>query len=84
MLLQIKKDLCTNYFLTSQIDIYSASWGPEDDGKTVDGPGPLAKKAFINGVSFRLGMVFDSSTFSWLISKIFKLGWKTILLLELA
>jgi proprotein convertase subtilisin/kexin type 5 len=20
------------------IDIYSASWGPEDDGKTVDGP----------------------------------------------
>ncbi|KAB7507163.1 Furin-like protease 2 [Armadillidium nasatum] len=32
------------------IDIYSASWGPEDDGKTVDGPGPLAKRAFINGV----------------------------------
>ena len=21
----------------------AASWGPEDDGKTVDGPGPLAK-----------------------------------------
>ena len=35
---------------SSHIDIYSASWGPEDDGKTVDGPGPLAKKAFINGV----------------------------------
>ena len=32
------------------IDIYSASWGPEDDGKTVDGPGPLAKKAFLNGI----------------------------------
>ena len=32
------------------IDIYSASWGPEDDGKTVDGPGPLAKRAFLNGV----------------------------------
>ncbi|KAK3853126.1 hypothetical protein Pcinc_022851 [Petrolisthes cinctipes] len=32
------------------IDIFSASWGPEDDGKTVDGPGPLAKRAFINGV----------------------------------
>ena len=29
------------------IDVYSASWGPEDDGKTVDGPGPLAKKAFV-------------------------------------
>lgn len=26
------------------IDIYSASWGPEDDGKTVDGPGPLARR----------------------------------------
>ncbi|KYQ59594.1 Furin-like protease 1, isoforms 1/1-X/2 [Trachymyrmex zeteki] len=24
------------------IDIYSASWGPDDDGKTVDGPGELA------------------------------------------
>ncbi len=33
------------------IDIYSASWGPEDDGKTVDGPGPLAKKAFVNGIT---------------------------------
>ena len=34
----------------NHIDIYSASWGPEDDGKTVDGPGPLAKRAFLNGV----------------------------------
>ncbi|XP_043199028.1 furin-like protease 2 [Amphibalanus amphitrite] len=32
------------------IDVYSASWGPEDDGKTVDGPGPLARRAFIEGV----------------------------------
>lgn len=38
------------------IDIYSASWGPDDDGKTVDGPGELATRAFIEGitkVSFR-------------------------------
>uniref|UniRef100_A0A914ZBK6 Peptidase S8/S53 domain-containing protein n=1 Tax=Panagrolaimus superbus TaxID=310955 RepID=A0A914ZBK6_9BILA len=27
------------------IDIYSASWGPEDDGKTFDGPGPLARES---------------------------------------
>lgn len=33
------------------IDIYSSSWGPDDDGKTVDGPGPLAKKAFENGIA---------------------------------
>ncbi|KAJ6652158.1 hypothetical protein lerEdw1_013142 [Lerista edwardsae] len=32
------------------IDIYSASWGPEDDGKTVDGPGTLATEAFHKGV----------------------------------
>ncbi|XP_075061618.1 proprotein convertase subtilisin/kexin type 4 isoform X2 [Mixophyes fleayi] len=37
--------------LNSQhIDIYSASWGPEDDGKTVDGPGILAMKAFYRGI----------------------------------
>ena len=33
------------------IDIYSASWGPEDDGKTVDGPAHLAEEAFFRGVS---------------------------------
>ncbi|KAK3735177.1 hypothetical protein QZH41_018135, partial [Actinostola sp. cb2023] len=33
------------------IEIYSASWGPDDDGKTVDGPGPLAKHAFNNGIT---------------------------------
>lgn len=33
------------------VDIFSASWGPEDDGKTVDGPGPLARRAFIYGVT---------------------------------
>ncbi|KAI1730793.1 subtilase family domain-containing protein [Ditylenchus destructor] len=32
------------------IDIYSASWGPEDDGKTFDGPGNLAQEAFYRGV----------------------------------
>ncbi|NWZ86732.1 PCSK4 convertase, partial [Poecile atricapillus] len=32
------------------IHIYSASWGPEDDGRTVDGPGVLAAAAFQRGV----------------------------------
>ncbi|NXK14924.1 PCSK4 convertase, partial [Herpetotheres cachinnans] len=32
------------------IHIYSASWGPKDDGKTVDGPGVLAAEAFYRGV----------------------------------
>lgn len=34
----------------NHIHIYSASWGPDDDGKTVDGPGPLAKIAFEDGI----------------------------------
>ncbi|XP_029944497.1 proprotein convertase subtilisin/kexin type 6 [Salarias fasciatus] len=33
------------------IHIYSASWGPRDDGKTVDGPGPLTKQAFEQGIT---------------------------------
>lgn len=36
-------------YAPDHIDIYSSSWGPDDDGKTVDGPGPLAKKAFADG-----------------------------------
>ena len=37
--------------LNSQhIDIYSSSWGPTDDGRTVDGPGKLAKHAFVEGI----------------------------------
>jgi furin len=34
------------------IDIYSASWGPDDDGKTVDGPGFLALKAIEDGIKY--------------------------------
>ncbi|KAL1137836.1 hypothetical protein AAG570_009532 [Ranatra chinensis] len=45
------------------IDIYSASWGPEDDGKTVDGPGPLATRAFINGIT--TGRGGKGSIFVW-------------------
>ncbi|KAM3960400.1 neuroendocrine convertase 1-like [Aphomia sociella] len=32
-------------------DIYSASWGPNDDGRTVEGPGRLANEAFKRGVT---------------------------------
>lgn len=37
-------------FNPDHVDIYSASWGPNDDGKTVEGPGRLAQKAFEYGV----------------------------------
>ncbi|KAJ5631150.1 uncharacterized protein N7484_011250 [Penicillium longicatenatum] len=31
-------------------DIYSCSWGPIDDGATMDAPGVLIKRAMVNGV----------------------------------
>uniref|UniRef100_UPI0037E8609C proprotein convertase subtilisin/kexin type 6 n=1 Tax=Semicossyphus pulcher TaxID=241346 RepID=UPI0037E8609C len=45
------------------IDIYSASWGPKDDGKTVDGPGPLTKRAFEQGI--KKGRKGLGSIFVW-------------------
>uniref|UniRef100_A0A8C6MFP1 Furin (paired basic amino acid cleaving enzyme) b n=1 Tax=Nothobranchius furzeri TaxID=105023 RepID=A0A8C6MFP1_NOTFU len=33
------------------IHIYSASWGPEDDGKSLDGPAKMAKEAFLQGIT---------------------------------
>ncbi|XP_063382912.1 neuroendocrine convertase 1-like [Cydia fagiglandana] len=34
-----------------KVDIYSASWGPNDDGRTVEGPGRLAMQAFKRGIT---------------------------------
>jgi len=45
------------------IDIYSASWGPDDDGRTVDGPAALAKKAFFDGIN--TGRGGKGSIFVW-------------------
>lgn len=33
------------------VDIYSASWGPTDDGKTCDGPRKLTMRSIVNGVN---------------------------------
>ena len=32
------------------VDIYSASWGPDDNGLTAEGPGVLARKALAHGI----------------------------------
>jgi hypothetical protein len=32
------------------VSIYSCSWGPPDNGKTMEGPTILIKKALVNGV----------------------------------
>lgn len=31
------------------VDIYTVSWGPSDDGKTLDEPGTVTKKALKDG-----------------------------------
>lgn len=45
------------------IDIYSASWGPDDDGRTVDGPAKLTRAAFEKGI--REGRNGRGSIFVW-------------------
>lgn len=34
-----------------KIHIYSASWGPTDDGRTVDGPRNATMRAIVRGVN---------------------------------
>ena len=38
-------------FNRDHIDIYSCSWGPNDDGMTVEGPGRLASNVLLDGVT---------------------------------
>jgi len=47
----------------NHISIYSASWGPDDDGKTVEGPGPMARRALHIGAS--QGRGGKGSIFVW-------------------
>ncbi|XP_069137192.1 furin-like protease kpc-1 isoform X1 [Argopecten irradians] len=48
---------------TQHIHVYSASWGPDDDGRTVDGPATLARKAFHDGINLGRGGL--GSIFVW-------------------
>ena len=50
-------------FNRNHIDIYSASWGPRDDGQTIDGPGPLGKLALEEGV--KKGRFGKGSIYVW-------------------
>ena len=38
-------------FNNQLIDIYSCSWGPNDDGMTVEGPGKLASAVLLQGIT---------------------------------
>lgn len=45
------------------VDIYSSSWGPDDQGAIVEGPGPLAKQALKEGAQW--GRHGKGSIFVW-------------------
>ncbi|KAL7677568.1 hypothetical protein ACOME3_003803 [Neoechinorhynchus agilis] len=50
-------------FKNDEIDIYSSSWGPDDNGEKVDGPGLLTISAMVKGVQH--GRQGRGSIFVW-------------------
>jgi len=52
-------------FNRQHVDIYSASWGPTDDGQHVEGPSALLRKALQDGVEKvyhrRIGFLLSNS-----------------------
>ena len=38
-------------YALDKVDIVSSSWGPSDDGATVEGPGKLASEALFKGAT---------------------------------
>ncbi|MBM3969278.1 MAG: hypothetical protein FJ302_05380 [Planctomycetes bacterium] len=50
-------------FMNQDIDIYNNSWGPPDDGRSLDFPGPLALAALQNGTANGRGGL--GSVFTW-------------------
>ena len=51
-------------YMPQDIDIYSNSWGPSDDGATISGPGPLTLSAIENGVYKGRGGLGNIYTFA--------------------
>lgn len=54
-------------FNNEHVSIYSASWGPTDNGKKLEGPGRLVTQALKNGVEFGRGGL--GSIFTWASGK---------------
>ena len=49
----------------SHVDIYSASWGPSDNGKTAEVPGPLAQAALEQGIREVRITLMSGDCFNW-------------------
>jgi len=50
-------------YKNQEIDIYSCSWGPMDDGSKMSGPGPITEQALVRGAS--QGRRGKGSIFIW-------------------
>ncbi|CAL1543881.1 unnamed protein product [Lymnaea stagnalis] len=50
-------------FNHKHVDIYSASWGPNDDGKTLEGPGLMARRGLELGI--KEGRDGKGSLYAW-------------------
>lgn len=50
-------------YKTELVDIYTASWGPADDGKSLEAPGRLAMEALERGI--RMGRGGKGSLYVW-------------------
>ena len=50
-------------FNNNYVEIYSVSWGPDDNGHTIDGPKRYTKRALATGV--RTGRYGKGSLFVW-------------------
>lgn len=48
--INVQKESAAVIFRNDKNDIYSCSWGPADDGKTVEGPEAAVLKSFISGL----------------------------------
>lgn len=44
------------------VDVFSASWGPTDDGTKVEGPGKLAQQALLYGIT-KVGLHGNNSAY---------------------
>ena len=51
----------------NKIHIYSASWGPTDDGKTVDGPRNATMRAIVKGVNEVRGRIRRENRISLMV-----------------
>ena len=57
-------DVCSSDLQNQVIDIYSASWGPMDNGKTMEAPGKYCSAALEQGTRKVITMLEKATRYS--------------------